>query len=632
MRLKLFMPCILMLLLSEQSMNLFSQSLKIPIDTLLAQKVKDIPALDEKVNISVSNVSLDEFLRAVANSAALNIDVQPGLEYTVVNNFVNVKVRDMLVFLCKQFNLQLWITGNIISIYKIPEPTKVQKSVMWDTAKKVVTFDFSNTPLEQVTREIIRETKVNIVLSPELTGKTVSFYIESSPLKNALDKLAYANGMELNQTSDNFYLLEPQKQLNDQRNMNQDRTQRRGNDQKRSEGFVLNIDTLTRDTINFYSEDAPIAIVLKELSEKTGMNYFISPKVDETVSMQLQRKSLDEVLNNLFNGTQISYKFLNGIYIFGEKNMFDFNEHKVIQLQNRSIDKILPLLPEDITKNLTIKEFPELNSLFVTGTAYQVAEFERFINEIDKVVPVVMIEVIILDVNKSISTSTGLAAGIGKQQWESNQTIFPGIDLSLNSGQINKVLDEIGWVNLGKVTPNFYIELKALESQEQIKIESTPKLATLNGHEATLTIGNTEYYEETQTNIYGTLTSQTTSSISYKPMNADLTVKIKPVVSADEQITLDIDVKQSQFTKRVTSSNGTAGPYGSQNRSFTSQVRVKNQEMVLLGGLVQKNIDDSGSGLPLLSHIPILKWFFSNRTKSNSDSKLDILIRPTIIN
>ena len=59
---------------------------------------------------------------------------------------------------------------------------------------------------------------------------------------------------------------------------------------------------------------------------------------------------------------------------------------------------------------------------------------------------------------------------------------------------------------------------------------------------------------------------------------------------------------------------------------------VTNDEMIVLGGLEEKKFSDSGKGLPLLSRIPVIKWFFSNRTKETSKSELLIFIKPTIIN
>ncbi|MCE3229881.1 MAG: type and secretion system protein, partial [Bacteroidetes bacterium] len=64
---------------------------------------------------------------------------------------------------------------------------------------------------------------------------------------------------------------------------------------------------------------------------------------------------------------------------------------------------------------------------------------------------------------------------------------------------------------------------------------------------------------------------------------------------------------------------------------FKSLVRVKNGEMIMLGGLEENQTNNSGSGLPLISRIPILKWIFGNRTKAKSENKLTIFIKPTVI-
>ncbi|WP_258929599.1 type II and III secretion system protein [Flavobacterium davisii] len=53
--------------------------------------------------------------------------------------------------------------------------------------------------------------------------------------------------------------------------------------------------------------------------------------------------------------------------------------------------------------------------------------------------------------------------------------------------------------------------------------------------------------------------------------------------------------------------------------------------MILLGGLDELKKENSGTGVPLISRIPILKWFTSSRKKSKSDAKLHIFIKPTVV-
>ena len=60
-------------------------------------------------------------------------------------------------------------------------------------------------------------------------------------------------------------------------------------------------------------------------------------------------------------------------------------------------------------------------------------------------------------------------------------------------------------------------------------------------------------------------------------------------------------------------------------------VRVKDQNMIILGGLEESSTTSKGSGVPILSRIPILKWFFSSRSKTVEKTKLVIFIKPTVI-
>ena len=56
-------------------------------------------------------------------------------------------------------------------------------------------------------------------------------------------------------------------------------------------------------------------------------------------------------------------------------------------------------------------------------------------------------------------------------------------------------------------------------------------------------------------------------------------------------------------------------------------IRIGNQETILLGGLEEKRKSKTASGVPFLSRIPVIKWFFSSRTEENKKSKLNILIQ-----
>ena len=100
------------------------------------------------------------------------------------------------------------------------------------------------------------------------------------------------------------------------------------------------------------------------------------------------------------------------------------------------------------------------------------------------------------------------------------------------------------------------------------------------------------------------------------------------MVSGDGIVTLDMKVIQSNFNgERIAE----GAPPGINSREFTSLVKARNNDIIVLGGLEEKSKDDTGTGVPFLSKIPILKWLFSKRVRRDTRAKLTVLIKPTII-
>jgi type IV pilus assembly protein PilQ len=294
-------------------------------------------------------------------------------------------------------------------------------------------------------------------------------------------------------------------------------------------------------------------------------------------------------------------------------------------------ESILTIIPDEIKKDLDIKIDKELNSFLVNGPAANIERFESFINYIDKAVPVILIEVMLLEVNRSATVETGIQAGIGDKPVTTKGTVFPNADINLGASTINKIIDGFngfGSLNIGQVVPNFYLSLKAMETNGNLKVRSSPRLSTLNGHKAYLSIGETTYYVVTNQNYYGSQIPQASEVKNYQPIDAELSVTIMPLVSGNGQITMDIKVIQSSFNGQKVDKDA---PPGINSREFTSIIRVKDQDIIVLGGLEESVKNDSGTGVPLLSRIPILKWLFSSRKREDSKKKLSVLIKPTVI-
>ncbi len=594
--------------------------------------------LYKTVDLSVNGVSIQEFVRGIAIANNVNIGIDPLINSTIVNNFSNVTVIDVLMYLCEKHDLDIKFYGNIISITKYTAPEKVIKETVYkpkdlkieyDKKEEKITFDLENDSITRVIKKITELTGKNVIISSELRDKKVNGYILKLPLENALEKLAYSNDFTVNKEKDGNYQISKIDANTKSTTSNSNKSGLRGTTSSKESETEIKIENI--DNISINALNAPISDIITEVSNSLKLNYFLFSEIKGNTTVNLNNVSYKNMLTYMLNGTDYTYKLDSNIYMIGERKLERLRETKVIQLQHRSIDKVLEVIPSELQKQVTIKEFPEINSLIVSGSSLLIDEISRFIIDIDKVVPVVLIEVMIVDVKEGYTITTGLTAGLGTAPATTGGSVYPSIDYTMNANSINNVLESLdgktGFVKLGKVTPNFYVSLKAMEEEGNIKMRSTPMLSTLNSHEATLTIGNTEYYLEESNNIIGSQNPQNIITRNYKPISANMTIRIKPNISGDDQVTLDVGVEQSDFTSKASPN----APRGQVTRSFNSIIRVRNGEMVLLGGLEEKSIISTGSGLPFLSRIPVIKWIFTSQYRKKSKSKLNIFIKPMIV-
>ena len=102
--------------------NVYGQQPNVRISTIQNQlealKIES-NGLDEPININITRTSLANFLLAIAKVHNLNINVAPDLnQIEIVNNFSNVAVDEIILFLVKEYDLDIDFTGNILSIKK----------------------------------------------------------------------------------------------------------------------------------------------------------------------------------------------------------------------------------------------------------------------------------------------------------------------------------------------------------------------------------------------------------------------------------------------------------------------------------------------------------------------------------
>ncbi len=594
------------------------------------------PGFNEKVQVSVSGITLSDYITALAFEHNLNISVDKNLNEIVINNFYDAVVKDVLIFLIKEYDLVVDISGSIIAFHKRPNP-KVETSpyipkvidVTYKPANQFLSLNLKGDSLNQVAEAITRASSNNVVLSPKVKDKIVSVYIENRPFEQVLDMMAKANGLVLTTDQNGFYYLDSEeiKMMNSGTSGGNSRTKT-----TESGGGEMSLTKSLTDPalLNVDAANASIKSIIEAASNQLNEHYFMYDEPEGNKTLKVQNVTFVELLSHLLNGTDFTFKKANDYYLIGNRNTEGLRATELIRLENRTIEKVVELIPAELKADIEIKEFIELNGMVVSGSYLKIEELKSFIRSVDQVVPMVQIDIIIVFSEKTSGVTKEMKGGLSTTPVATTGEVFPGLDMTLGSETINGLINAFngfGIINIGAVTPNFYASLKFLESNSVIDITSTPKISTLNGHEATFSVGETSYYQEERVNVQSSIGGPVQiSNKVWKETSANLDITVKPFVSADEYVTLEISVTQNNFQGKV---DPTAPPNQS-TQSFVSLIRVKNGEMILMGGLEKDANSDSGSGTPGLSRIPVLKWFFSDRKKEKEKSKLHIFIKPTV--
>lgn len=580
-----------------------------------------------EVDLSVGEIRLSELFRTLAHVNGVNLCVKTDDSRMVSCNFKRARVTDLLEYLCREYEMEVELTGNILTVYTAAAPPESPRvpQISYEKEKQKISYDLYEDTLSVVMKKMTELTGINIIVPENIRRQTVSGFATRLPVDEAIPFLAAANGLEAIRGKQGIWTLQAMEEgppLSPVSSI-QYRLPRAFTADE------IRCDSLGRVYISVGR--GHLQDIVTELCRLRNTDRMFLCPLEKEVSIYAREVDFDTLLEVLFAGTPYTCRREKNICIFGstaeDKSL---NSVAVLPLRFRTVEKVPDLIPETLKSGMQIQVFPDQNSLIVAGSSRQVEQIRQFLEDIDLSVPLVTIEVLIVNSHKTNAQEVGITAGLGEKPVATSGRISPGIDLMLSAASVNHVINSLngfGSVNLGKVTPNFYMSLKALEEAGTLELRSTPKLSTLNGHEASLKSGETQYYKEVQNNIIGTQNPLQTESYQWKSVEASLSVSILPYVSRDGKITLTVEISQSEFTAREEKS----APPGTATRSFKAQIRVENGDMVLLGGIERNSHEKSSSGLPFLARVPVLKWLFGSSKNNKVEEKLNLFIKPTVV-
>lgn len=277
------------------------------------------------------------------------------------------------------------------------------------------------------------------------------------------------------------------------------------------------------------------------------------------------------------------------------------------------------------SSKVTITPDKASNSLVIMASPNDYTNLIQVIKKLDRRSQQIFVEVLIAEVSLDKSRELGLQTGVlGGGTLGKYLTLAGQYDPQGTLSTITTAISSASSSLSSTITAsplNITAVLKAMDKNDLFNILSTPNILTSDNKEAEINVGENVPFQgsSTQSSI------GTTTSVERKDVGINL--KIKPQVSQGNYIRLDIN----QEISSVKNDKGQAVDLVTTKRSTKTNVVVKDNETVVIGGLIQDSEEVNVSKVPFLGDIPGLGWLFKTTTKSRKKTNLLILLTPHII-
>lgn len=274
------------------------------------------------------------------------------------------------------------------------------------------------------------------------------------------------------------------------------------------------------------------------------------------------------------------------------------------------------------------------NNLLVFANNADMRTIKKLVNQLDQMLPQVLIQALILEVTLDNSQNVGVSY---LQVQPTTARNFVG-GVGLNNGQILDPATTFsnGTNGLGSLASgltyaaqfggNFDATVTAAANDSRINVLSRPTIQTSQGKPAEFKIGDTvPYINQTYANsLVGGL-----GGASYTQEFVGIDLNVSPLINSDGLVTMDItqDIQQLGPTTEI---NGSPVPSTTERYAQTS-VSVRDRQTVILGGFISSQKSKALSGVPVLMNIPLLGALFRSSNDSFQKDELIVLIRPTVL-
>jgi len=378
-------------------------------------------------------------------------------------------------------------------------------------------------------------------------------------------------------------------------------------------------------------KDAELQNVIRLLAAKTNLNIILTKdQVRGNVTLKLTNVPLGTALSAILKSNSLAYVVEPG----GIVRIVPLSQVRTERVETRTeyfpinwvtAENVAKTLKPFLSKEGTIQPDTDSNGVIVTDVPERVAQIAKLIERIDLPEKQVMIEMRLVDLTESAQRDLGI-------DWQ----IYRSAEFDPDTGQLisGDVINKFGDIydnfyqtngNTIDVFGNEYVldaAISALERRNQASVLANPKIVTLNNLMARIEILKQNPYisaQQTTQNSIGTVEFKETGVI----------LEVVPNITNNGYVRMTLRPEQKARKGDFEAPSGIVPIVD--ERVVESNVIVKDEETVVLGGLRQVDNTEAETGIPFLMRIPVLGWLFKNSNTRFEKTELVLFVTPHIV-
>ena len=281
------------------------------------------------------------------------------------------------------------------------------------------------------------------------------------------------------------------------------------------------------------------------------------------------------------------------------------------------------------------------NALIIAAPSAVIREIKNVVSKLDLSRPQVLIEAVIAELSESqakqlrselVYTSKDRGGYLTNFDQLLSSLLGVAADGEVDQATLTQAVGQLPQTALGvagdfdEITgKGMGILIQALKTDGATNILSTPSVVTLDNEEATLSVGEEVPFV---TGSYSSINGNSSNSNPFTTVNREevgVMLKVKPQISKGNGVRLEIEQESSKVK------SGDVGLQVTSKSTMQTNVMIQDGELLILGGLIEDQSNESASKVPLLGDIPLLGRLFRSSSRDNKQTVLMMFIRPTII-